>query len=79
MPLQTGCTTNASAKRFSVANTDANAVLLEYSWCWENRRVLAQMQPKAIDRKYQSKRQFARQMPAQDADAVTTNASHSNW
>jgi hypothetical protein len=37
---------------------------------------LPQMQPKAIDRKYQSKRQFARQMPAQDADAVTTNASH---
>jgi hypothetical protein len=33
---------------------------------------LPQMQPKAIDRKYQSKRQ----MPAQDADAVTTNASH---
>jgi pyrroline-5-carboxylate reductase len=38
--------------------------------------VLAQMPLKAIDRKYQSKRQFARQMPAQDADAMTTNASH---
>jgi hypothetical protein len=74
MPLQTGCTTNASAKRFSVANTDASLFCwsthaLEKSACSGGicaKSVLAQMQPKAIDRKYQSKRQFARQMPAQN-------------
>jgi hypothetical protein len=71
-----GATVPAHGERFSGANTDANAVLLEYSWCWEKRRVLAQMPPKAIDRKYQSKRRLASQMLTLNADAVTTNASH---